>query len=70
MLGQVLPGSVEAQAVVAEPDRLGAVHLRFADHDFDVEAGALLGGPAGGGDDLDGHLGCRRCTWAAAGAAM
>ena len=33
------------------------MHLRFADHHLDVEAGALLGGPAGGGDDLDRDLG-------------
>ena len=53
VFGEIVAGAVEAQAVVAEPDRLGAVHLRLADHDLDVQAGALLGGPAGRGDDLD-----------------
>ena len=57
VLGEVVAGTVQAEAIVAEPDRLGTVDLRFTDDHLDVEAGPLLGGPPGGGDDLDRHLG-------------
>ncbi len=66
VLIEIAAGAVETEAVVAEPDRLGATHLRCADHDLQIDAGALLRRQPRGRDDLDRDTGmptlhlCRR----------
>ena len=42
VFGEIAARGVETEAVVGETYRLGAVHMRLADDDFDVEAGAVL----------------------------